>query len=60
MGKGGSWDLAVRIIGEIERGQSCSAAARRFGVAPAAAVRLAWRKVETRSVAPARLGRPAD
>ena len=39
MGKSSSSDLRVRIIGEIERGQSCRAAARRFGVAPATAVR---------------------
>ena len=38
MGQGGSRDLRVQIIGEIEQGQSCRAAARRFGVAPATAV----------------------
>ena len=59
MGKSSSSDLRVRIIGEIERGQSCRAAARRFGVAPAMAVRLARRKAETGSVAPSRQGRPA-
>ena len=59
MGKSSSSDLRVRIIGEIERGQSCRAAARRFGVSAATAVRLAQRKAQTGSVAPARQGRPA-
>lgn len=59
MGKSNSTDLRVRIYGEIERGQSCRAAARRFGVAPSTAVRLAQRKERTGSLAPARQGRPA-
>lgn len=59
MGKSSSADLRVRIIGEIERGQSCRAAARRFGVAPSTAVRLAQRKARTGSLVPARQGRPA-
>jgi transposase len=59
MGKSSSEDLRVRIVGEIERGQSCRAAARRFGVSAATAVRLAQRKAKTGSVAPARQGRPA-
>ena len=59
MGKSSSSDLRVRIVGEIERGQSCRAAARRFGVAPSTAVRLAQRKAQTGSLAPARQGRPA-
>ena len=58
MGKSVSSDIRVRIIGEIERGQSCRAAARRFGVAPSTAVRLAQRKVQTGSLVPARQGRP--
>jgi transposase len=58
MGKSSSSDLRVRIVGEIERGQSCRAAARRFGVAPSTAVRLAQRKAWTGSLAPARQGRP--
>jgi transposase len=58
MGKSSSVDLRVRIIGEIERGQSCRAAARRFGVAPSTAVRLAQRKARTGSLASARQGRP--
>jgi len=59
MGKSSSEDLRVRIVGEIERGQSCRAAARRFGVAPSTAIRLAQRKARTGSLAPARQGRPA-
>jgi transposase len=59
MGKSSSEDLRVRIVGEIERGQSCRAAALRFGVSAATAVRLAQRKAKTGSVAPARQGRPA-
>lgn len=58
MGKSSSSDLRVRIVGEIERGQSCRAAARRFGVAPSTAVRLARRKAQTGSLTPARQGRP--
>ena len=48
MGKSSSLDLRVRISGEVERGQSCRAAARRFGVAPSTAVRLAQRKAATK------------
>ena len=59
MGKSSSVDLRVRIIGEIERGRSCRAAALRFGVAPSTAIRLAQRKARTGSLAPARQGRPA-
>ncbi len=58
MGKSSSSDLRLRIVGEIERGQSCRAAARRFGVAPSTAIRLARRKAQTGSLAPARQGRP--
>jgi transposase len=59
MGKSSSSDLRVRIVGDIERGQSCRAAARRFGVAPSTAIRLAQRKAQTGSLAPAKQGRPA-
>ena len=59
MGKSSSVDLRVRIMGEIEGGGSCRSAARRFGVAPSTAVRLAQHKARTGSVAPARQGRPA-
>ena len=60
MGRSSSSDLRVRIIGENERGQSSRAAVRRFGVAPSTAVRLAQRKTQTGSLAPARQGRPVD
>jgi transposase len=43
MGKSNSADLRVRIYKDIESGESCRAAARRFGVAPSTAVRLAQR-----------------
>jgi transposase len=59
MGKSSSSDLRVRIIGDVEGGQSCRAAARRFGVAPSTAIRLRRRKAETGSLAPAKQGRPA-
>ena len=59
MGKSSSIDLRVRIVGEIEKGQSCRSAGRRFGVSAATAVRLAQRKSQTGSVAPAKQGRPA-
>lgn len=59
MGKSSSADLRVRIVDEIERGQSCRAAALRFGVAPSTAIRLAQRKAQTGSLAPAKQGRPA-
>jgi transposase len=59
MGKSSSIDLRIRIIGAIERGQSCRSAARRFGVSAATAVRLALRKAQTGSVVPSRQGRPA-
>jgi transposase len=58
MGKSSSFDLRVRIVGEIERGHSCRAAARRFGVSAATAVRLAQRKARTGSITPERQGRP--
>jgi transposase len=59
MGKSNSADLRVRIYKDIESGESCRAAARRFGVAPSTAVRLAQRQARTGSLAPARQGRPA-
>jgi transposase len=58
MGQGYSFDLRVRIIGAIARGNSCRAAARRFGVSPSTSIRLAWRKARTASLEPARQGRP--
>jgi len=58
MGRSSSSDLRVRIVREIESGQSCRAAARRFGVSAATAVRLAQRKARTGSILPSRQGRP--
>ncbi len=58
MGRSSSSDLRSRIVGEIAAGRSCRAAARRFGVAPSTAVRLARRKEQTGSLAPAKQGRP--
>jgi transposase len=58
MGQGYSSDLRVRIIGAIEGGNSCRAAARRFGVSPSTSIRLAQRKAKTGSLEPARQGRP--
>lgn len=58
MGKGLSTDLRVRVYGEIERGETRRAAARRFGVSAATSVRLAQRMAATGSLAPSRQGRP--
>jgi len=44
MGKSSSSDFRSCIVGGIERGHSCRAAPRRFGVAPSTVVRLAQRK----------------
>ncbi|MBB4631956.1 transposase [Sphingosinicella soli] len=41
-------------------GQSCRAAALRFWGAPSTAIRIAQRKAQTWSLAPARQGRPAE
>jgi transposase len=54
MGHGYSSDLRIRIHGEIERGSSCRAAARRFGVSASTGVRLARRMATTGSLEPAR------
>jgi len=58
MGKAYSADLRERIYGEISAGESGRAAARRFGVSARTGVRLAQRKKDTGSLAPARQGRP--
>ncbi len=58
MGKGYSSDLRVRIYGDIERGSSRRAAARRFGVSASTGIRLAHRMASTGSLEPARQGRP--
>jgi transposase len=59
MGKAHSSDLRGRVYGAIAEGGSRRAAARRFGVSAATAVRLAQRKAQTGTLAPARQGRPA-
>ena len=58
MGQVYSSDLRVRIYGEIERGSSRRAAARRFGVSASTSIRLAQRMETTGSLEPARQGRP--
>lgn len=59
MGKAHSTDLRVRVYDAIAEVGTCRGAARRFGVSAATAVRLAQRKAQTGSLAPARQGRPA-
>jgi putative transposase len=51
-----SMDLRERIVRAVERGSSRRAAARRFAVSPAAAIKLLQRVRATGSAAPARLG----
>lgn len=59
MGRAHSSDLRGRVYGAIVEGGSRRAAARRFGVSAATAVRLAQRKARTGTLAPARQGRPS-
>jgi transposase len=59
MGRAHSSDLRGRVYAVIAEGGSRRAAARRFGVSAATAVRLAQRQAQTGSQAPARQGRPA-
>src|ERR1700740_1227979 len=59
MGRAHSSDLRSRVYGVIAEGGSRRAAARRFGVSAATAVRLAQRQAQTGSLAPGRQGRPA-
>ena len=47
-----SLDLRQRVVGAIDAGQSCRAAAARFGIAPSVAVKWHRRWRETGSVAP--------
>jgi putative transposase len=51
-----SMDLRERIVRAVERGSSMRAAARRFAVSPAAAIKLMQRVRATGSAAPARHG----
>lgn len=58
MGRAYSNDLRSRIYGDISKGQSCRAAARRYGVSASTGVRVAQRMSETGALAPGRQGRP--
>jgi transposase len=58
MGRAYSRDLRERISGFIVRGGSRRAAARRFGVSPSTAVRIAKRMAERGTLEPRRIGRP--
>lgn len=58
MGKTLSLDLRMRVMSFIEEGHSCHAAARRFRISAASAVRIRQRGRKTGSVAPAKRGRP--
>jgi transposase len=58
MGKPISSDLRERIVRGVETGQSRRSMAARFEVAASTAVRIQARYTATRSVAPARQGRP--
>jgi putative transposase len=52
MGRPYSEDLRIRIVGAVEAGASCSAAARQFGVSISCAIKLLQRWRRTGSVAP--------
>lgn len=58
MGKGYSADLRERVYGEVEKGQSRRAAARRFGVSVSTSIRLAQRMATKGSLEPEKQGRP--
>ena len=58
MGKAYSSDLRDRISAHVSAGHSRRDAARRFGVSPSCAVKLAQRVSKTGSAAPAKQGRP--
>lgn len=59
MGRAHSSDLRGRVYRAIAEGGSRRAAARRFGVSAATAVRLAQRQAQTGSLVPGKQGRPA-
>jgi transposase len=58
MGRAYSLDLRERISGFVARGHSRHAAARRFGVSPSTAVRIAAQVKERGTLEPRRIGRP--
>lgn len=49
-------DLRTRIVAAVEAGQSCRAAAARFGVSESAAIKLMRRYRATGSAAPGQMG----
>lgn len=59
MGKSYASDLRKRVIGHVEAGQSRREAARHFGVSPSCAVKLMARWLRTKTLDPAKQGRPA-
>ncbi len=59
MGKCYSSDLRDRISAHVASGGTRRGAARKFGVSPSCAVKLAQRVARTGSTGPARQGRPA-
>jgi transposase len=58
MGKAHSLDIRARIVGMVEGGQSCRAAARHFGVSDSTAIKLMQHRRRTGTVSPLRQGRP--
>ena len=58
MGKTLSLDLRERVLAFIEEGHSCRAAARRFRISVASAVRIRQHYRQLGTVAPAKRGRP--
>jgi transposase len=58
MGKAVSSDLRLRVVRDVEEGSSRRAAADRFVVSAATAVRIVARYAATGSVEPAKQGRP--
>jgi transposase len=49
-------DLRARVVAAVEAGQSCRAAARRFGVSESAAIKLMQRYRATGSFEPGQMG----
>ena len=49
-------DLRIRVVAAVEAGQSCRAAAQRFGISQSAAIKLMRRYRATGSVAPGQMG----
>lgn len=58
MGKAHSLDIRTRVVGMVEGGRSCRAAARHFGVSDSTAIKLMQHRKRTGTVAPLRQGRP--